>query len=261
MLQLEDFFDDGKFPSVKRKVKKNKKKHNPQIERNHLELTQITPKTENQQRVFSHYNSGKNVVLHGSAGTGKTFLCLYLALKDVLENNNYQKVYIVRSAVPGRDVGFLPGTMAQKAEVYEAPYMAICEELFNRRDSYGILKHKNYVEFITTSYIRGTTLRDAVVIVDEVQNLDDGEILSILTRIGENCRVLVCGDLIQNDLLRNHRNQESGFQKLISDMKRMPSVATVQFGIEDICRSGFVKEYLIARENVVHNLSHNQRSE
>jgi len=160
-----------------------------------LTLHEIEPLTRNQVAAFE---SDRHLVLHGVAGTGKTFISLYLAFDDMIKGL-YDRTIIIRSAVPTRDIGFLPGTEKEKSAVYEEPYKDICIELFDRGDAYEILKNKNLVQFMTTSFIRGITLRDSVVIVDECQNMSFHELDSIITRIGEGSRIIYCGDFRQSD--------------------------------------------------------------
>ena len=203
-----------------------------------LELAEIEPLTRNQLRAFE---SDKNLVLHGCAGTGKTFISCYLAFDDMTKNQ-YEKLVIIRSAVPTRDIGFLPGTEKEKSSVYEEPYYDISIDLFERGDAYQILKTKRLVHFMTTSYIRGITLRDAVIHIDECQNMTFHELDSIITRVGENCRVIFCGDFSQSDLKQNGMKE---FFEILASMNRFDFI---EFGVEDIVRSGFVKEYIIAKE-------------
>ena len=203
-----------------------------------LELAEIEPLTRNQLRAFE---SDKNLVLHGCAGTGKTFISCYLAFDDMTKNQ-YEKLVIIRSAVPTRDIGFLPGTEKEKSSVYEEPYYDISIDLFERGDAYQILKTKRLVHFMTTSYIRGITLRDEVILIDECQNMSFHELDSIITRVGENCRVIFCGDFSQSDLKQNGMKE---FFEILASMNRFDFI---EFGVEDIVRSGFVKEYIIAKE-------------
>ena len=203
-----------------------------------LELAEIEPLTRNQLVAFE---SSQNLVLHGCAGTGKTFISSYLAFDDMTKNM-YEKLVIIRSAVPTRDIGFLPGTEKEKSSVYEEPYYDIAIDLFERGDAYQILKTKRLVHFMTTSYIRGITLRDAVILIDECQNMTFHELDSIITRVGENCRVIFCGDFKQSDLKQNGMGE---FLDILHSMNRFDFI---EFGVEDIVRSGFVKDYIIARE-------------
>lgn len=205
----------------------------------------IAPKTENQARVFDAYHQGSNLFLYGYAGTGKTFLSMHLALEEVL-NSRYNKLVIVRSVVPTRDMGFLPGKEQDKTKVYEQPYNQICADLFQRGDAYDILKNKQCVEFMATSFIRGITLHDCIVLIDECQNMSDHELNSIITRLGDNSKLIICGDFRQSDLTK----ERSGFHHTMKVFKRMKSMSMIEFNIDDIVRSGFVKEYIIAREQL-----------
>ena len=205
-----------------------------------LTLHEIEPLTHNQVKAFE---SKKNLILHGLAGTGKTFISSYLAYDD-MSKGIYDKLVIIRSAVPTRDMGFLPGTEKEKASVYEEPYKDIANELFQRGDAYGIMKQKNLVEFMTTSFIRGITLRDAVILIDECQNMSFHELDSIITRMGENCRVIFCGDFRQADLKQN------GMKDFMQILKRMELFDFIDFKVEDIVRSDFVKSYIIAKNEL-----------
>lgn len=191
-----------------------------------LILIQIQPKTDNQNLVFDSYKNNKQLFLYGCAGTGKTFLSLFLSLKSVLRKE-YDKVYIVRSVVPVRDIGFLPGTEEEKIEVYEAPYKQICNELFPYSKSYDNLKLANKMEFIPTSFIRGITLNDCIVIVDETQNMTFEELSSIITRMGDNSKIIFCGDNNQNDL-HYKKSDVSGFLQFLNIIKSMYEFDCIQ---------------------------------
>ena len=182
---------------------------------------------------------------------GKTFIGLYLALKEIHNSTtDYNKVFIVRSTVPSRDMGFLPGNHKEKMKVYEQPYYAICTELYDRGDAYDVLKQKNIVEFISTSFIRGTTLSDCIVVVDECQNMDAMELHSIMTRAGENAKFIFCGDFRQDDLSSERKKEKSGVIDFMRIIREMDMFAFVDFQPEDIVRSPLVKQYIIARERL-----------
>lgn len=201
-------------------------------------LKEIEPITSSQIHVFE---SEKHLLLHGCAGTGKTYISLYLALDDI-RKDLYKKIIIVRSAVPSREIGFLPGTEAEKSRIYEQPYIAICKDLFERGDDpYGQLKSKDVITFMTTSYLRGITFEESVVIVDECQNMTFHELDSIITRIGHNCRIIFCGDFFQSDLRNN------GLDKFMTILKNMHEFDFIEFGIQDIVRSDLVKNYLVTK--------------
>lgn len=214
-----------------------------------FQITKIEPLTQNQKTTFNAYKAGHNLLLHGIAGTGKSFISLYLALDEILKRqSDYKKVVIVRSVVPTRDMGFLPGNSKEKAKVYEAPYYAICAELFGRGDAYEYLKSQNVVEFISTSFVRGITLNDTIVIVDEIANMTLHELDSIITRVGKNCKIIFCGDFRQSDFTkREDKNGLLSFMKIITKMK---SFQFVDFKEEDIVRSELVKQYIIAKDKL-----------
>ena len=205
-----------------------------------LDLQEIEPLTKNQVIAFE---SNKNLMLHGVAGTGKTFISCYLAFDDMVKNI-YERLVIIRSAVPTRDIGFLPGNEKEKASVYEEPYKDICIELFQRGDAYEILKTKGLVHFMTTSFIRGVTLRNATIMIDECQNMSFHELDSIITRIGQGCRVVFCGDFRQADLAKN------GLHDFVRILKAMEEFDFVDFEIKDIVRSDFVKQYITAKTDL-----------
>lgn len=215
----------------------------------HLDIKHFEPLTENQAKTFKAYNKNKNVLLHGLAGTGKTFISLYLALKEVLSKNSpYKKVVIIRSVVPTRDMGFLPGNTKEKTKAYEGPYYAICAELFGRSDSYEILKTKGVVEFISTSFIRGLTISNAIIIVDEINNMTFHELDSVITRMGHNCKLMMCGDFRQSDLPK--QAEREGLIQFMKILGRMGCFEYVEFTEDDIVRSGLVKEYIIAKDRL-----------
>lgn len=230
---------------IDKRQKKREKKANRRNQQSGLLLNEISPLTNTQADVFHSYNSGKNTVLHGCAGTGKTFLSAYLAMRDIMNKvDGKQKLIIVRSVVPSRDMGFLPGNITEKSKIYEEPYKALFSEMFNRGDAYEIMKQKGKVQFVTTSFIRGTTWDDAIVLVDEFQNLSWGELNTVITRVGENSRIMFSGDGKQDDLTSERYHQESGIAQFVNVLKRMESFDYIDFKPEDIIRSDFVKEYI-----------------
>ena len=218
---------------------------------NNFQIQQILPLTNNQEAAFHANGSSKNMLLYGVAGTGKTFLGSYFALTDLMMGHA-KRIIIVRSAVTTRDQGFLPGTLQEKMALYEAPYREIFAELCGgRRDVYDLLKKREYLEFMSTSFIRGITFDDAIIIVDEVQNCTMHEIDSILTRVGKNTRVILCGDHRQDDLkMTGKKNQESGIKNLVRIASSMDVFATIEFSVQDIVRSGFVRDYIITKINL-----------
>jgi phosphate starvation-inducible PhoH-like protein len=214
-------------------------------------LKEIAPLTPNQKSTFTNYASNQNLLLIGSAGSGKTFLSTYLGINEILNGSSEKKkLYICRTAEPSKNVGFLPGTIKEKTKIYESPYYPIFGQLFERGDAYEYLKNKGMIEFISTSYIRGLTFDDCIIIVDEVQNLEWNELYAIMTRIGQNCRIIFCGDYKQSDLKNNYKldNRKNDILKFIDVIKRMSSFSVVEFGHDDIIRSKIVKEFIITVE-------------
>jgi predicted ribonuclease YlaK len=215
-------------------------------------LINIEPLTDNQKRLFESYQNNKQIVSYGAAGTGKTFITLFNALKDVLDENSvYEKIYIVRSLVATREIGFLPGDYEDKSDIYQVPYKHMVKYMFQMPSDadfemlYGNLKAQDTIKFWSTSFLRGTTLDNAIVIVDEFQNLNFHELDSIMTRVGENSKICFCGDATQTDLQKT--NEKNGIVDFIKILRTMPSFDLIEFGIDDIIRSGIVKEYIIAK--------------
>ena len=215
-------------------------------------MRDIEPLTQNQKTLFESYNSNKNLVAYGCAGTGKTFITLYNALQDVLDPSSpYDKIYIVRSLVATREIGFLPGDHDDKSNLYQIPYKHMVKYMFEMRTDadfemlYGNLKAQGTIDFWSTSFIRGTTFDNAIIIVDEFQNLNFHELDSIITRVGENTKIMFCGDATQTDLVK--QNERTGISDFMQILRVMPSVDIIEFGVQDIVRSGLCKEYLLSK--------------
>ena len=226
-------------------MSKKKKKLNQQQQQNHFSLRTISPLTLNQSSTFKAFEQGKHLLLHGVAGTGKTYISLYLALNEVLNKSRYKHIVVIRSVVPSRDMGFLPGSAKEKARVYEEPYKMICDDLFGRGDGYDILKMKHMLDFTTTSFLRGVTFNDAIIIVDECQNMIQQELDTVMTRVGNNCRILFCGDFRQTDLAKHEERR--GLLTFMNILDKMSCFEKIEFGKEDIVRSALVKSYIISK--------------
>ena len=228
------------------KQMKRKKPYNSDI------MVDVQPITPNQKHAFASYSEGKNLFLYGAAGTGKTFITLYQALREVLDPlTPYQKVVLVRSLVSTREIGFLPGDHEDKSALYQIPYKNMVKYMFELPTDnefemlWGNLKAQESVTFWSTSFIRGTTLDNSIVIVDESQNLNFHELDSIITRVGEDTKIMFCGDVAQTDLIRtNEKNGILDFQRIIT---RMPEFDLIEFGLDDIVRSGLVKSYITSK--------------
>jgi len=215
-------------------------------------LLDIEPITDNQKVLFDSYKANKHLVAYGAAGTGKTFVTLYKALSDVLdESKPYEKIYLVRSLVSTREIGFLPGDHEDKADIYQIPYKNMVKYMFQMPSDadfemlYGNLKAQETIKFWSTSFIRGTTLDNAIIIVDEFQNLNFHELDSIITRVGENTKICFCGDASQTDLIKT--NDKNGIVNFMNILRKMPSFDIIEFDMNDIVRSGLVKEYLLSK--------------
>ena len=211
------------------------------------DLFEFDPQTENQKKAYDAWAEGENLVLAGSAGTGKTFVAMYLGLEAVLERETpYDKLIIVRSVVPTRDMGYLPGTIEEKKEVFETPYKAISVEMFGDTASYNKLINSHQLEFTTTSFIRGLTIDNAVVIVDEMQNLNFHELDSVITRVGENCRIILSGDYHQSDF--KDENERNGLQRFLRIIEQLRNFSVITYGWQDIVRSDFLRDYIMTKE-------------
>ena len=215
-------------------------------------LRDIEPLTENQQKLFESYANSKNIIAYGAAGTGKTFITLFNALNDVLDTSTpYEKIYIVRSLVSTREIGFLPGDHEDKSFLYQIPYKNMVKYMFELPSAadfemlYGNLKAQETISFWSTSFIRGTTFDRAIILVDEFQNLNFHELDSIMTRVGENTKIMFCGDATQSDLIK--QNERNGIVDFMRVLRLMSSVDIIEFGVEDIVRSGLVKEFILAK--------------
>ena len=231
------------------KQMKRKKPYNSDM------MIPIEALTENQKKLFASLDEGKNVYTYGVAGTGKTFVVLYHALKEVLDPiTPYNRLVIVRSLVSTREIGFLPGDHDDKSSLYQIPYKNMVKYMFQMPSDadfemlYGNLKAQDSIKFWSTSFIRGTTLDNAIIIVDEFQNLNFHELDSIITRVGENSRIIFCGDASQSDLVKT--NDRNGIHDFLNILRKMPSFDIIEFGIDDIVRSGLVKEYIIAKLDI-----------
>ena len=210
-------------------------------------LKEFEPLTDNQKKFFDAYKVGSYfIALHGVAGTGKTFCALYKAIEEVLSKENFfKKIIVVRSAVQSRDMGHLPGDVAEKMEIYEQPYRQICETLFGRKDAWVRLEEQGYISFISTSFIRGMSFDDAIIIVDEMQNMNYEEIDTVMTRVGYRSKIIWCGDYRQTDLRKS--NDKTGILKFFDIAQHMKSFEKIEFTADDIVRSSLVKDYIMAK--------------
>jgi phosphate starvation-inducible protein PhoH len=213
-------------------------------------LKKIIPMTDTQSDVFDAYYENYHLFLYGAAGTGKTFISLYLALKEVMSlNSPYHSIYMVRSTVPSRDMGFMPGKLSEKMQVYETPYVNMINDIFNRGDAFEILLTKNIFRMTSTSFLRGITFDNCIIIADEIQNMNFQELDTLITRVGSNSKLILCGDVAQCDLYRN-KYDTTGLPKFMEILKRMEEFDFIEFQPEDIVRSGLVKSYILEKRKL-----------
>lgn len=242
--------------SVRNQTRKQRRNQMQQIENvltKKFSMKKVSPITKNQEKMANAFHNGNHIAAIGSAGTGKTYLALSLAFKAVIEEELYERVIIIRSAVQSRDQGFMPGSLTEKMAYYETPYLDIACNLFGRGDAYSILKQKNTIQFMSTSFVRGLTFDNAIIVVDECQSMTYHELDSIITRVGDNSRIIFCGDIKQDDLhtSKSNRNDFSGLKEFLRVINKMNSFSKIEFNVTDIVRSGLVKEYLITKENIL----------
>jgi phosphate starvation-inducible protein PhoH len=234
---------------MSRKEKRRQERDLNHVVNNKFSMRRIEPITTTQEDLFDSYRNDQNIAAIGTAGTGKTMCAMYLGLLDVLSNPQYEKLIIVRSAVQTREQGFMPGSRAQKEAVFTVPYSDITNDLFQRGDAWEILKQKRMVEFMTSSFVRGLTFDNSIIVVDECQSMTYHELDSIITRVGESSKIIFCGDTLQDDLAGSrNRNDVSGLTDFLRVVERIPSFDIINFGVDDIVRSGLVKEYILAKE-------------
>ena len=219
---------------------------------NYSDLIKIEPITDTQKQVFKSWKEGKNQFLCGCAGTGKTFISMYLAFEEVLRNETpYDKVIIVRSLIPTREIGFLPGDEEDKAALYQVPYANMAQFMFKQPNEqafnilYDRLKAQGSFYFLSTSFLRGLTFDNSIIIVDECQNLNFHELDTIITRVGQDSKISFCGDFMQSDLTK--RNEKDGLHDFVKILEEMDEFNISEFSIGDIVRSGFVRSYLIQK--------------
>ena len=211
------------------------------------DLLQFDPLTANQEKTYKAWDDNDNLVLVGSAGTGKTFITLYLALEDVLDSDTeWERIVIIRSMVPTRDMGFLPGTKQEKEDAFTAPYKSICNELLGDKSSYNKMITAKQIQFESTSFIRGVTYDNSIIVVDEMQNLNFHELDSVITRVGRNSKIIFCGDYKQSDF--KHKEEKNGIINFIQILEQLKNFTVINFGWEDIVRSDFVRDYIMTKE-------------
>lgn len=226
--------------------------HNEYVAETKLTLKELKPITQTQENMFDFYYEDYSMAAIGTAGTGKTMCALYLALDDVTVEKNYDRIIIIRTAVQSRDQGFMPGSLDEKMSYYEGPYIDIVNELYGKKDAYRRLKEKGVITFMSSSFVRGLTFDNAIIIFDECQNANYDELRSIITRVGNNSKIIFCGDTKQDDLKSGkNRNDKSGLSQFLEVLGSIPEFRTVKFNVDDVVRSGLVKQFILAEEELL----------
>lgn len=211
------------------------------------DLLQFDPLTRNQEIAYKAWDEGDNLVLAGTAGTGKTFMALYLALEDILDKETeWDQLVLIRSMVPTREMGFLPGDKEAKEEAFTSPYKNICCELFGDKSSYSKIVNTGQLKFESTSFIRGMTFDNSIIIVDEMQNLNFHELDSVITRVGRHSKIIFCGDYKQSDF--KYDDDKNGLFRFMQIVEQLKNFTIINFGWEDIVRSDFVRDYIMTKE-------------
>lgn len=235
--------------SKRARVKAQRREDYENILINKFSLTSVKPATDNQRKVFEIYGTNSIVGIFGTAGTGKTYLAAYLALSDAIANENFDRIVYVRSSVQSRDQGHMPGDEKEKMSYFEQPIIEIVNELLENAEAYSVLKRAKKIEYMSTSFCRGLTKDNCIIIFDECQNANYDELRTVLTRLGKNSKIIFCGDTMQDDLKNNKNKMDvSGLKKLTEIFELCSSAAYVEMGIADIQRSGVIKDFLIAEE-------------
>lgn len=224
-----------------------KNKNYQQVQQQSLHLKEVYPKTHAQEQFFEAFYNGYHPIATGTAGSGKSFISIYLGLEAIFDTQSpYRKLMICRSAVSSRDLGYLPGTVDEKISIFKRPYVSIVNELLGRDDAFEILEKRGYIEFCSTSFLRGTTINDTIIFLDEIQNLSSVELHTVVTRIGRDSALVLAGDFMQNDL--NHG--ESGLREFCEIAKRVKDFKIIAFQEKDIVRNSFIRDYIIAKNAV-----------
>lgn len=204
-------------------------------------VTPLVPLTDNQKLYIDAIDAGGQIFGLGPAGTGKSYIPATIAANKLLLKE-IDRVIITRPTVSvGKSLGYLPGTLEEKFEPWLGPILQTMKNVMGVNDVETNLKNGNIV-YSPLEFMRGASYDNAMVIVDEAQNLEVGHAIMLVTRIGENCTLVLNGDARQSDLPR-----ESGLTKLIHLAKKynIPST-TVEFTVEDIVRSDVCKQWVMA---------------
>ena len=196
----------------------------------------IKSRSENQQKLIDAYEKNDMVFAVGPAGTGKTYLSIALAVK-ALKEKMAKKIILSRPAVEaGEKLGFLPGDMKDKIDPYLQPLYDALEDMIPAVKLQDMME-KHIIQIAPLAFMRGRTLSDAVVILDEAQNTTPQQIRMFLTRMGMNTKMIITGDMTQIDL---PREQKSGLKEALNILKDVEGIGVVNLGQKDIVRHKLV---------------------
>lgn len=197
------------------------------------------------------YEGIKNHVIttiRGAAGTAKTFTCCYAAM-EALRNREVKKIYLVKPLeTSGEDVGFLPGDIDQKMSPYMASFMDNLKDLVAESDLKAMMYNK-VIEFVPMAFMRGRTLKDCYIVADELQNFDYKQLMTLITRMGKNCKVMLIGDQAQNDI----NKRMLAFDFFIDSILNEPEVFNFKFERTDIVRHPLLIKIVDNYEKALHD--------
>ena len=204
----------------------------------------VRARTVNQKRMVTAVDKNDIVFAIGPAGTGKTYTAVALAVR-ALKNKSVKKIILTRPAVEaGENLGFLPGDLKEKIDPYLRPLYDALDDMIPA-DKLGYYMTTRIIEIAPLAYMRGRTLDNAFIILDEAQNTNDGQIKMFLTRIGANAKAIITGDPTQVDLPKNMR---SGIEKALRILKNVDGIAHIELDEEDVVRHKLVKAIIKAYE-------------
>lgn len=211
----------------------------------------VRARTANQKKLATDAEKNDIVFAIGPAGTGKTYTAVALAVR-ALKNKQVKKIILTRPAVEaGENLGFLPGDLKEKIDPYLRPLYDALDDMIPA-DKLGYYMTTRTIEIAPLAYMRGRTLDNAFIILDEAQNATDLQIKMFLTRIGANAKAIITGDLTQVDL---PRNQKSGLATAVRILQNIDGIAHIELDEEDVVRHRLVKQILRAynKEHEIEN--------
>ncbi len=215
----------------------------------------VRARTANQKRMVTAVDKNDIVFAIGPAGTGKTYTAVALAVR-ALKAKTVKKIILTRPAVEaGENLGFLPGDLKEKIDPYLRPLYDALDDMIPA-DKLGYFMTTRTIEIAPLAYMRGRTLDNAFIILDEAQNTNDGQLKMFLTRIGANAKAIITGDPTQIDLPKNMR---SGIDKALRILKNVEGIAHIELDEEDVVRHKLVKAIIKAYDKDKEFDTYNER--